>query len=42
MHLPNLVPNRSKMTEYGSKTDEFFSKVKEIRVGLRPDPDMSK
>ena len=31
VHLPNLYPSRAKMNEYGSKTGDFNSKMKDIR-----------
>jgi hypothetical protein len=42
LHLPNLVPNKDKLNEYGTKASTLRSTVKEVTNSFKPEVDSSK
>jgi len=42
LHLPNLVPNKEKLHEYGNKQNQLTQAVNEVRRTFNPDQETSK
>ena len=42
LHLPNLVPNKEKLNEFGTKASTLRQTVKEVTTSFKPEVDQSK
>lgn len=42
LHLPNLVPNKDKLNEYGQRSTNVRSSVYKVRENFQPEIDASK
>ena len=42
LHLPNLVPNKEKLNEFGNKASTLRETVKEVTTSFKPEVDQSK
>ena len=42
LHLPNLVPNKEKLNEFGNKASTLRKTVKEVTTSFKPEVDQSK
>ena len=39
LHLPNLVPNKEKLNEYGTKASGLRNTIKEVTTSFKPEVD---
>ena len=42
LHLPNLVPNKDKLNEYGVRSQTIRNSVNQVRKSFQPEIDASK